>query len=144
MYTLLLTSAWASSLYVSDVESTLGMPCQPTCVLCHETLAGGGGTVTREVGQALMARGLTGGSNSAALEAALAQLETDAVDSDGDGVIDVDELVAGDDPNPGGVAFCDLLVPTYGCVGSVVPAGPSAGAALVAGLLLAGSVTRRR
>jgi len=144
MYTLLLSAAWASGSYPSEIESTLAMPCQPTCVLCHETLSGGAGTITRPVGQALKDRGLTGGSNVPALVDALARLEADGVDSDGDGVIDVDELVAGEDPNPDGVAFCDLLVPTYGCVGSVVPRPASAGAALAAGLLLAGLAARRR
>ena len=139
--------ALASSIYPSDIEAAVGSCKPPPCTVCHETNGGGGGTVTREFGQALMSRGLTGGSASDLLNTALDQLAADAVDSDGDGTPDWDELAAGSDPNPGGVAFCDQLSPVYGCVGvqaSVVPRSaeaPVAGALLVAGLLVA---SRRR
>lgn len=139
--------ALASSVYPSDLEAAVGSCKPPPCVVCHETNGGGGGTVTRAFGQALMARGLTGGSNSDLLNSSLDQLATDAVDSDGDGTTDWDELAAGSDPNPGGVAFCDQLSPIYGCVGaqaSVVPYGAepaAAGALLLAGMLV---VARRR
>lgn len=139
--------ALASSVYPSDIEAAVGSCKPPPCVVCHETNGGGDGTVTRDFGQAMMSRGLTGGSAHDLLNSALDRMTADAVDSDGDGTIDVDELAAGSDPNPGGVAFCDQLSPVYGCVGvqaSVVPLGAepaAAGAALLAGLLVA---ARRR
>lgn len=135
---LLAATALASSSYPSAVESDQGMPCLPQCTLCHTTNAGGGGTVTTEVGVALMDRGLQGGSQVDTLLAALAALGADAVDSDGDGVLDVDELTSGEDPN-GGPAFCEALTPTYGCFNHT--AGLSWG---LGGVALAALGLRRR
>lgn len=133
MLTWMVTAAFASSVYPGAVEQELGMPCTPTCLLCHESLAGGSGTVVQEFGMAMRDRGLTGGSNTDALVAALGAMAADGVDSDGDGTIDIDELIAGDNPNPGGDAFCDTLTPTYGC--STAEGTSWLGAAIAAGLL---------
>jgi hypothetical protein len=114
---LFLGVARASSIYPGVVESELSMPCAPQCTLCHTNNAGGGGTVTRDFGLAMMDRGLEGGSQRDLLKAALSQMETDAVDSNADGVTDIDALIAGEDPN-GGPAFCGdtaLPTPVYGC-----------------------------
>lgn len=140
---ILLATAYASSSYPSAVESDLGMPCTPQCTLCHTTNSGGDGTVTEPFGMAMMDRGLEGGSQRDLLQAALTQMELDAVDSDGDGVTDIDALILGENPN-GGTAFCGdsaLPTPTYGCLN--VARGGLAGAGVLAGLaaLVAG---RRR
>jgi hypothetical protein len=137
---LLLTAAHASVTYPGDVEADAGMPCAPQCVLCHESNTGGAGTVTMPFGAALMDRGLLGGGQSDLLGAALDALDADAVDSDGDGTPDLDELAAGDDPN-GGPAFCgaDVVAPQYGCFDQA-----QAGAGLVAALVAALAARRRR
>ena len=138
----LLGSAWASSVYPEQVQTDVGGDCLPQCTICHETNAGGGGTVTQPFGQAMMDRGLTGGFNTAAVTDALAQMSDDAVDSDGDGTIDVDELATGSDPNPGGLAFCDVVLPTYGCLSTV--GAPASGLGAAAGLLALALGRRRR
>jgi hypothetical protein len=137
LFSLILASAWASGTYPSALESDLGMPCAPTCTVCHETNGGGGGTVTRDFGLAMMARDLTGGSQTALLTTALDAMAADTVDSDADGTTDIDELVEGSDPNPGASPFCDTVVPVYGCFG-----GSSAG--LGFGALLGLGALRRR
>ena len=114
LFLLVVALARASSPYPAAVDSQLGMPCTPACTICHTTNAGGGGTVTRPFGIAAMDRGLEGGAQTDRLFAALDALQTDAVDSDGDGVTDVDALINGDDPN-GGPALCDAISPQYGC-----------------------------
>ncbi|HHO53166.1 MAG TPA: hypothetical protein ENK18_20400 [Deltaproteobacteria bacterium] len=116
LFNLWITIAAASSVYPATVAELVGSTCEPTCTVCHETAVGGGGTVVQDLGVALMARGLTGGGDTVALEAALTALEDDGVDSDGDGTLDVDELASGSDPNPGGEAYCEVLTPTYGCL----------------------------
>lgn len=117
---LLVATATASSTYPTELVDLAGMPCAPTCTVCHETNGGGGGTVTRSFGQALMDRGLTGGANADSLGVAFDQLVADAVDSDGDGETDADELAAGGDPNPDATPFCGedvepVVQPEYGC-----------------------------
>lgn len=144
LWTLLAPVAWASSLYPTDLVALLDMPCPPPCTVCHTSLGGGAGTVTAELGIALMDRGLTGGSASASLETAVAALVADGVDSDGDGTPDADALAAGQDPNPDGVDFCasDVLTPRYGCGASTRPGAALEG--LVVGVAAAAVWLRRR
>lgn len=142
---LALGTAWASPVYPATIASELGAPCDPPCTVCHATNAGGGGTVVQDFGLAMMDRGLSGGADSLALLSALASMSADGVDSDGDGVIDVDELSVGDDPNPGGQPYCDVLTPTYGC--ATAPGAGWAGVILGLGVMLrrrAGALRPRR
>lgn len=123
---MLASAAMASAVYPAAVEINAGMPCTPQCTLCHSTNAGGAGTVVSSFGNSMKDRGLLGGGQTDLLIAALDQMGVDGVDSDNDGIIDVDELANGDNPN-GGVAFCSVLTPTYGCdTGSGLGVGASA------------------
>lgn len=139
---LLIAASYASGNYPGVLESELGLPCQPQCIACHATNAGGGGTVTQAFGLALKDRGLTGGGQSELLKTALAALDADGIDSDGDGTTDVDALAAGWNPN-GGDPFCGeaaLPTPTYGCFNH----SPTATASIGVLGALAVAVRRRR
>jgi len=93
------TSALASSNYPGEVSTHLGGDTPiPSCTVCHATNAGGIGTVTKAHGIALMDAGLVAG-DLISLTASLDTLAASATDSDGGGVGDIDELIAGTDPN---------------------------------------------
>jgi hypothetical protein len=136
---LFVSMAHASAVYPGQVSDDLAMACVPQCTLCHETNVGGAGTVVSEFGLALVDRGLTGGGQVELLTAALDALALDGVDSDGDGVIDTDELAAGENPN-GGDPLCggSVVEPTYGCFNH------TPGAVTTLGVLLAALGLRRR
>lgn len=97
---LVATVCAASPVYPGTVKRTLGLQKIPQCTLCHQSLAGGTGTAVQPFALAVRERGLTGLSNIQKLQEVLAQLETEAVDTDGDGVGDIAELKAGTNPNP--------------------------------------------
>lgn len=142
MWFLFCSIASASSVYPGELAAAASMPCTPTCTVCHDSNAGGAGTVVQPFGAAMMDEGLTGGGDVASLTSALAAVAAAGVDGDGDGVADVDELAAGDDPNVDGGALCDgdVLTPTYGCVNHAPVPATGGVLALALGALL----TRRR
>jgi MYXO-CTERM domain-containing protein len=90
----------ASPHFPTVLQRELGSECAPACTLCHWTEAGGSGKVTRTFGLAMMEAGLQPHDDKA-LSAALAQLEVDGTDSDGDGMGDVKQLRSGLNPNDG-------------------------------------------
>jgi hypothetical protein len=95
------SSSLASSNFPGEVASQLGGEARPPlCTVCHQSNAGGFGTVTTPHGVAMVQAGLIAG-NLASLRVALNALRDDGIDSDGGGVSDVDELTAGGDPNDG-------------------------------------------
>ena len=97
--TLVSTRALASADYPGEIQTKYGLSAPPlqSCGLCHTNGIPGSGTVNTPIGLALRSRMLVSG-DPAALRAALDRLEMDMVDSDGDGVIDVQELRAGTNP----------------------------------------------
>ncbi len=137
--------ASGSPAFPGVVQSTLNMPCAPPCTLCHRDLNGGLGTVVQPFGKAMIAHDAEA-TNQDSVRSALAALEADAVDSDGDGVPDISELERGQNPNVKGDA--GLCGPTYGCGAHVAPARHLDGFAAIAGaitaLALAGAARRRR
>lgn len=132
--------AAASPQFPDTIAQTLSIASgPPPCTICHNTLSGGLGTVTKPFGQYMQSRGLVAG-NVDALQTALQAMIAERHDTDGDGVTDEDALKAGKDPNPAS----NSSVPDvgYGC-GRVASHAPATGAVWV----LAGAVAllaRRR
>ncbi|MEP7126749.1 MAG: hypothetical protein ABJE95_37815 [Byssovorax sp.] len=140
-------AASASPNYPDTVKSHLSLGSAPECALCHSGGMTGLGTVNTLFGTTARTKyNLTPG-DTALLTSVLDKMKADGVDSDGDMVGDIDELIAGTDPNVAGggkvVAKPDL---TYGCAATVAPGGPipSSGAALGLALVAAIAVVRRR
>jgi hypothetical protein len=97
---------------------------QPPCRLCHIQGTTGPGSVQTPFGIAMLARGLT--SDQSTLTPALDALQRDQVDSDGDGVTDIAEILADRDPNTPVDAALSGSDPSYGC--AVAPGPPNANA----------------
>jgi len=106
----------------------------PPCSVCHLGGKTSGATVFTPFAWAMRLRGLDGTPASAAT--AIVRVRGDHVDSDGDGVYDADEIVAGSDPNNAGVAT-DLQDPHLGCrLGGGTRAGSLGAASAIAALAL--------
>jgi hypothetical protein len=113
--------ALATPGFPGGIRTDLGLTYQPACSLCHADGITGRGTVTTPFGAAMRQRGLLAG-DAQSLARALAAMDSDKVDSDGDGIPDIQALRAGLDPNiPGGTADVGQP-PAYGC-GARVAAG---------------------
>lgn len=123
--------------FPADLQKAADTPCLPHCNVCHVDDNAGGGTVNRPFGIAMEHAGLSGSAFS--LKRAVEKLQSDATDSDGDGVPDIVELEMGDDPNSSYDAT--ICGPQVGC-----HAGSASGtqALTLSGWLLAAWVLRRR
>lgn len=121
--------------FPAGIDAELSLQYFPPCTICHQDDLGGAGTVVKPFGNAMIARGLEPDDNQSLIDA-LAAMESDAVDSDSDGVGDVQELRNKTDPNGSG-AF-DGPSPIYGCGGGHLTGyRPEPSYALMAGLGLA-------
>jgi Bacterial TSP3 repeat len=89
-------SAEAKQEFPGEIARHLGAPSDPPCGVCHQDAKTGKDTLVTPFAWAMRARGMT---SQDTLLGALDRLRSDAVDSDGDGATDVDELIAGSDPN---------------------------------------------
>jgi len=116
------SGALASATYPEELRAQLGLANVvgpgPGCQLCHRDDLGGLKTATKPFARSLMQAGATG-ANVPSLRSALAVLQSNGTDSDGDGVGDIDELRAGEDPNVpaegSGVVLEDIPPPETGC-----------------------------
>lgn len=94
-------TAFASSSFPPTIKAELGLMAAPACTLCHRSDVGGFGTVVTPFGRTMMNRLGTTAANISSLKAALVADEAQHLDSDGDGVSDIDELQTDMDPNVG-------------------------------------------
>jgi hypothetical protein len=147
--------AAASPTYPGDIQADLGLTFAPPCTICHNSLAGGAGSVVQPFGVAMKAQGLVL-EDPAALQAALDALDMLKSDSNCDKIADIDELKAGRDPNTGasidgstkfaGGMAC-AATPAYGCAApqARVASEPAAWeGALAVAAALGISLARRR
>ena len=153
-------TARASNPYPEELRATLGLSYTPSCTLCHSAGLGGNvGPVNTPFGKSMVARGLLGatsaeldagfspdgGTPDPTLVSALAKMQVDQVDSDGDGALDLDELTWGGDPNTyDGLKSNPNQALNYGCsVSRPASANGLSGAVLsIAILVLVGARTR--
>jgi hypothetical protein len=137
----------AHSTFPTLIQNDLNMPCTPACTICHKDTLGGFGTVTMAFGKSAQLAGLNFTEDS--LVPALNKMQAADTDSDGDGIGDIVELRAGQDPN-GSVDLCSqaALAARYGCGAHIAPSpahGQDSGAllsALLTSLLLGASLHR--
>jgi hypothetical protein len=101
--------ARAEADFPAAFREAAGLRCIPQCTLCHVSPAGG--LSFNPFGVNVFANGVIKGDPSSLVEV-VAALRTKAVDSDTDGVNDVDEFENGGDPSKPNV---ELGCPTYGC-----------------------------
>lgn len=116
------------------------------CTICHATNLGGLGTVVTPFGEAMQAAGLVA-EDTTSLQKALDTLEANGTDSDHNGVPDIEELKAGEDPNTGQdiSGATGTSGPSFGCGAQLSRApAPWEGAAALLATLGAMLVRRRR
>jgi hypothetical protein len=114
----------ASKLFPGKIQSTLDVPCELSCTLCHLTHEGGPERIdpNKHFVEAILGAGAVIGDEDS-LPAALSRMEREcttfsgfsakACDTDNDGVGDIQELKEGRDPNePGEGTLCG---PRHGC-----------------------------
>ncbi len=138
--------ASASESYPAAMSSELALANAPGCELCHDAADASASSADTPFSESLEARGLVG-ADPASLTVALGRMRDDAVDSDGDGARDLDELSWGGDPNHADLPEGGVKDPiTYGCSASSTHEGSPIGLALAALGLVAASrcVTRSR
>ncbi len=131
--------AWAAPAaalgsYPYDIQGQLQLSYEPPCSVCHLRANIGVGTVRTPFAISMKAQGLKSGDDSSVWNA-VAQLDKDKTDSDGDGVPDTAELRAGTDPNsPANEKLSTASDPQYGCSGTTERSGRRSGFAPFIGL----------
>lgn len=135
MMTLLLSAALGTANFPAALATASGGPA-PGCDVCHQGTQAKG-TVTTPFGKAMRERGLVA-YDETSLQAAWTQMN--GVDSDGDGVTDIDEIKAGKSPNVSEKSA--VVLPEYGCVAA--PGGFSVGLTALWAAWLSRRVLKRK
>lgn len=118
-------------------------PYVPPCSLCHLRGSTGAGTAQTPFALSMKARGLQA-KDDVSLTNALDAMDRDHVDSDGDGVPDIQELLDDTDPNtPGDVRLTGQPGPNAGCGGGQKADTTGRTPAAAIGLLLLALARRR-
>jgi MYXO-CTERM domain-containing protein len=94
--------AYASVSYPAALDEKLALSAEPPCTLCHESATGGMGTATTPFARSLRELGLRGRGDESSLYDALDASVAAGLDSDEDGLEDVEELMSGSSPNLAG------------------------------------------
>ena len=135
-------AAWARKQFPNWIATKLEGPTPPhvpPCSVCHLGGKTSAATIFTPFAWAMRVRGL--GSSQASVDSAIIKVQSDGVDSDGDGVPDAQEIIDGTDPNNAGGAT-DLQDPQLGCdLGGGARSGTAAASLALAAVAL---VRRRR
>ena len=107
-------AAQATPNFPAAIAGDLQLSGPPACTICHATNAGGAGTVVKPFGKYLVSRGLAP-FDEGSLAGALAAAAGERHDTDGDGILDIDALKQGLDPNGSSTPATALGDPTFGC-----------------------------
>ena len=107
-------AARATPNFPAAIAGDLQLSATPACTICHATNAGGAGTVVKPFGKYLVSRGLVP-FDEGSLAGTLAAAAGERHDTDGDGILDVDALKQGLDPNGSSTLATALEDPTFGC-----------------------------
>jgi len=137
-------AARATPNFPAAIARDLQLSAPPPCTICHATNAGGTGTVVKPFGKYLLSRGLAPFDENS-LAGALGAAAGERHDTDGDGILDVDALKQGLDPNGSSKSATALEDPTFGCASTRGGGGTSTVLlALVVVLRLASAQLSRR
>jgi hypothetical protein len=138
--------AGAEPEFPGAIQEAAGIPCTPTCLLCHTAIPGTLANLKQPFGLTVLANGVQP-NHPESMHTVVARLRDMKIDTDLDGKLDVDELAIGSNPNDPDPRV-EICGPTYGCGAHLAPAPPPARAPilwwLVAALALSALGVARR
>lgn len=133
-------TAHAEEPFPAEISEAAGMPCVPSCLLCHTTNPGQAGTwVGKQFGAYMGTHGAKKG-DAASIKTAYAAFAADPAN-----MSKVMDLQKGLDPDNNTINLC--TGPTYGCGAHIAKTTPQDSTTMpywIAGALVLGSLLRRR